>query len=163
MLEDILHSAEEFELAASKFGTPEDDQAHSADAQAQLRMGQLLLALRPYWREHQRRRLDQRHEFVTALRGLPVLDSLLAPVLRPQTLCTLEAIAWLRWQQWQTRWMNLNGRALKSVDQKGQPQKKLVKEQEAQQRASSTPPITKDTKTKTTTTTTAPPPPPSKE
>jgi hypothetical protein len=161
MLEDILHSAEEFELAASKFGTPEDDQAHSADAQAQLRMGQLLLALRPHWRENQRRRLDQRHQLVTSLRGLPVLGSLLAPLLRPHTLCTFEAIAWLRWQQWQTRWMNLNGRAMKTVDQKGQPQRKLVKEREAQQRASSTtPPATKDTKTKTTTT---PPPPPSKE
>jgi len=40
MMEDILHSAEEFELAARKFGTPEDNQAHSANALPHLRTGQ---------------------------------------------------------------------------------------------------------------------------
>jgi hypothetical protein len=179
-LQEILRIAKEFELAASKFGTPEDQQ-HCGDAQRHLRMGQRLLALRPYWRENQQWRLEFRHQFVTSLRGLPVLGSLLAPVLRPQTLCTLEAISWLRWQQWQTRWMCAFGRVMHLADLKDlrrqvqqriaelqqrkqqveQQQQVIEQELEQLERALGLAPNTKDTKTTTTTTTTAPPPPPS--
>jgi hypothetical protein len=78
----------------------------SAVVRQLLNAGEFLLQYQPRWRANQQWRLDQRHRLVTFLRSLPVLGGergLLAPLLRPHTLCTFEAIAWLRCERLQDR------------------------------------------------------------